>query len=61
MQYKFDRERAIERQLDFKARVFAKMKTKGRFDVSTKTNAGNFTLDRKWQMRANAIYNSLQL
>ena len=61
MGYKFDRDRRIERQLDFKARVFQKMKTKGRFDAVHKTNAGNFSLDRKWQMKANQVYQSLSM
>ena len=60
-QYQFDRNQAIENSLDFKGRVFDKLRTKGRFEVENKTNAGNWVKDRAWKRKANSLYNSLEV
>lgn len=61
LNYRLDKNKAIENSLDFKPRVFDKNKTKGLFVVETSTNAGNWLVDRHWKGKANAVYQSLEL
>jgi len=61
LKYKLDRSAAIEQSLEFKGRVFDKRKTKGMFQEETSTNAGNWIRDRRWQHKANSLYQSLEV
>ena len=49
-------DRAIEDALSIKAAKAEKVKTKGRFQIEAKTNAGAWMADRGWSYRANPGY-----
>lgn len=51
--HKMEMDQAIVDALNVKEEVKEKVKTKGRFVISTKTNGGNWMMDREWVYLAN--------
>ena len=49
-------DQAIEEALSVKAVKAEKQKTKGRFQIEAKTNAGAWMVDRQWTLQANPAY-----
>ena len=56
LNYKLGMDKAIEDALDVKEIKAEKVKTKGRFQIEAKTNAGAWMVDRKWTFLANPDY-----
>ena len=53
MNFKLQMDQAIEDALKVKAEKVANSKTKGRFQINARTNAGNWMRDRDWKNLAN--------
>jgi len=51
--HKLKMDKAIEDALSFDKAVKSKSKTKGRFQIQARTNAGNWLQDRQWSHLAN--------
>ena len=53
IEYKMKMDQVIEDALKAKLEKEIKLKTKGRFQIQARTNAGNWMMDRDWKNSAN--------
>ena len=60
LQYKLKMDRAIEDALSFQEKEKLNSKTKGRFQIQARTNAGNWIQDREWSYLANPAIKKIE-